>query len=231
MGLRRRLDKPGTLNREPDKLGNDERPNMLQVGLTGGIASGKSLVARVLRDLGAHLIDADRIVHELLAPDQQAWQETLDYFGNEILLPNRCIDRRKLGELVFNSAEKRAWLNRCLHPLVFAAYTAMVKHMRDRSPDTIIVLDAALLIETGYHRNMDKIVVVCADREQQIERLILRDNFTREQALARIASQMPLAEKREHADYVIDNTGSRGDTMRQARELYQKLKQDAERAA
>jgi len=202
---------------------------MILVGLTGGIASGKSLVARVFKDLGAHIIDADRIVHDLLEPGQQAFQEVLDYFGEEILLPNDGIDRRKLGEIVFNNAEKRAWLNSCLHPRVFHVYTTQVQQLRRRQPDCIVVFDAALLIETGYHRKMDRTVVVYADVEQQIERLSVRDNYSREQALSRIASQLPLAEKRDQADYVIDNTGSREDTERQARELFKQLIVEAKR--
>lgn len=202
---------------------------MLIVGLTGGIASGKGLVARVFKELGAHVIDADRIAHELLEPDQDAWQEALDYFGKDILLRDNSIDRRKVGEIVFNDAGKRAWLNQCLHPKVFDAYTSRVNHLRSRQPEAIVVFDAALLIETGYHRKMDRIVVVYAGLEQQIERLTARDKFTREQALARIASQMPLAEKRGHADYVIDNTGTREATERQARDIFKKLKQEAER--
>lgn len=202
---------------------------MLLVGLTGGIASGKSLVARVFKDLGAHIIDADRIVHELLQPGQQAWQEVIDYFGKDILLPDNNIDRRRLGEIVFNSAEKRAWLNSCLHPRVFQVYTGQVQHILSRQPDAVIVFDAALLIETGYHRKMGKTVVVYSDVEQQIERLTHRDKFSREQALIRIVSQMPLPEKRSHADYVIDNTGTREDTERQARELFKQLQEEAQR--
>jgi dephospho-CoA kinase len=202
---------------------------MLLVGLTGGIASGKSLVARVFKDQGAHVIDADRIVHELLEPNQQAWAEVVEYFGRDILLPDGKIDRRKLGGIVFTNAEKRAWLNNCLHPRVFLVHTAQVKHIRERSPEAIVVLDAALLIETGYDRNMDRTVVVYAEQEQQIERLMARDKFSREQAMVRIASQMPLSEKRRHASYVIDNTGSRESTEQQAREVLLKLKQDAER--
>ncbi|MGC1456144.1 MAG: dephospho-CoA kinase [Nitrospirota bacterium] len=208
----------------------DERISMLIVGLTGGIASGKGLVARVFKDLGAHVIDADRIVHELLAPDQDAYQDVVDHFGKDIQLPHGGIDRRKLGDIVFSDAEQRAWLNNCLHPRVFAAYTTQVTHIRDRTPEAIIVFEAALLIETGYNRNLDKIVVVYADQEQQIERLAARDKLTREQALARIASQMPLAEKRGNADYVIDNTGSRDNTERLAREVFKKLRQDSERS-
>jgi dephospho-CoA kinase len=203
---------------------------MLIVGLTGGIASGKSLVAKVFQDLGAHVIDADKIVHELLEPDQQAWEEVIGYFGPEIVFPDKTIDRKKLGEIVFKNAEKRAWLNQCLHPKVFAAYTTRVQHLRARAPDAIIVLDAALLIETGYHKKMDRIVVVYADEEQQMDRLTNRNRFSREQALARIRSQMPLSEKRTYADYVIENTGTREETEQQAREVFQKLKREAERA-
>jgi dephospho-CoA kinase len=204
---------------------------MLLVGLTGGIASGKSLVARVFKDLGARLIDADRIVHDLLSPDQQAGQEVLSYFGKQILLPDGRIDRRKLGEIVFNDAEKRAWLNQCLHPRVFDAYQAQVRQALGHSSGALIVLDAALLIETGYHRKMDRIVVVYSKPEQQLERLISRDRFTEEEALARIRSQLPLAEKRSLADYVIDNTGSRENTEQQAREVYARLQQEAERTS
>jgi dephospho-CoA kinase len=202
---------------------------MLLVGLTGGIASGKSLVAGVFKDLGAHLVDADRIVHELLEPGSEAAREVLDCFGEEILLPDGRIDRRKLGEIVFNDAAKRARLNQCLHPKVFESYQAQVRQVGNRSPQAIIVLDAALLIETGYHRGMDRVVVVYAEPEQQLERLISRNGFTREEALARVQSQMPLAEKRDFADYVIDNTGTRERTQQQAREVYSRLKQEAEK--
>lgn len=202
---------------------------MLLLGLTGGIASGKSLVAHVLKDLGAHIIDADRIVHDLLQPGQQAFQEVIDHFGKDILLPDNGIDRRKLGEIVFNSAGKRAWLNNCLHPRVFNVVTTQIQHILSRQPDAIIVFDAALLIETGYHHKMDKIIVVYSEVEQQIERLINREAFSREQAISRITSQMPLSEKRGHADYIIDNTGPRDDTERQARELFQTLLEDAKR--
>ena len=202
---------------------------MLLVGLTGGIASGKNLVAQVFKDLGAHIIDADRIVHDLLKPGRDVRQEVVDYFGKDILLPDTRIDRGKLGEIVFNDEEKRAWLNRCIHPQVFSAYTAQVEHIRNQQPGAIIVFDAVLLIETGYHRNMDRTVVVYAEQEQQIKRLSSRDGFTREQALARIRCQMPLGEKRSHADYVIDNTGAREQAERQAKEVFLKLKEDAEK--
>ena len=201
---------------------------MIIAGLTGGIASGKSLVARVFKDLGAHVIDADQIVHELLEPGQPTWQEVIDHFGKHIQRPDSTIDRRELGEIVFNDAEKRAWLNSCIHPRVFVAFSACVKHVCDRQPDAIVIFDAVLLFETGYNRNMGRTIVVYAEEEQQIERLAMRNKFTREHALARIRSQMPLAEKRGLADYVIDNTGSREHAEAQAKEIFQKLKKESD---
>ena len=202
---------------------------MLQVGLTGGIASGKSLVARIFRDLGAHLIDADRIVHEFLEPGQPAYTEILHHFGRDIQLPDGRIDRRVLGQIVFQDRDKLLWLNQCLHPRVFEAYRLMISHLRERQEEIIVVFDAALLIETGFHRKMDRVVVVYAELDQQLERLALRDGFTKEQALSRIRSQMPLDEKRGQADYVIVNTGTREQAEHQAREIYVKLNRVAEK--
>lgn len=122
--------------------------------------------------------------------------------------------------------KKRAWLNRCLHPKVFEVYTTQVRHLSARQPDAIVVFDAALLIETGYHKKMDKVIVVYADEEHQLKRLMERDRFTHDQAVARIRSQMPLGEKRLHADYVVENTGNREETERQTREIFELLKKN-----
>jgi dephospho-CoA kinase len=202
---------------------------MLIVGLTGGIASGKSLVTRVLRDLGAHIIDADKIVHELLSPDHDACREVVGHFGDKIRLPDGSIDRRKLGDIIFNHPEERVWLNQCIHPRVFKAYQTQVHYLRERQPDAIVIMDAALLIETGYHKHMDRLIVVYSDQKDQVSRLMERDRFTLEQALARISSQMPLNEKRKYADYVIENTGTREETELQAQEIFEKLKTKAGR--
>lgn len=202
---------------------------MLIVGLTGGIASGKSLVTRVLRDLGAHIIDADKIVHDLLSPGEEACNEVVGHFGKSIRLPDGSIDRRKLGDIIFSRPDERAWLNNCIHPRVFQACQTKVRHLRERRPGAIVVLDAALLIETGYHKKMDKLIVVYAHQKDQVKRLLERDRFTLGQALARISSQMPLDEKRTYADYVIDNTGTREATERQTREVFEKLRQEAGR--
>ncbi len=202
---------------------------MLKVGLTGGIASGKSFVARVFKDLGAHIIDADRIVHDLLETDQQVSQEILNFFGNSIIREDKSIDRRKLADIIFNNVEKRIWLNSCLHPRVFAVYNSQIHLLCNRQPDCIVMLDAALLIETGFYHGMDRVIVVYAEIEQQAERLIARDKLTHEQAMARIKSQMPLIEKRGHADFVIDNTGDRESTERQTRRIFDKLKDEMAR--
>jgi dephospho-CoA kinase len=200
---------------------------MLHVGLTGCIASGKSFVAHRLRDLGACLIDADRIVHALLEPGQPAWHAIHARFGESILLPDTCINKRTLGDIAFSDERDREWLNQELHPRVFDAYQSLVRGMHNRPADTIIVFDAALLIETGYHRNMEKLVVVYADPDQQLERLMTRDCMTKEQALARIRAQLPIQEKRKFADYVIDNTRTREETEKQAHKLYAILKKEA----
>jgi dephospho-CoA kinase len=202
---------------------------MLIVGLTGGIASGKSLVTRVFRDLGAHIIDADKIVHDLLAPGQDACSEVIGHFGRDIQLPDGSIDRRKLGDIIFNHPEERAWLNQCIHPRVFKAYQTQIHHLRDRQLDAMVIMDAALLIETGYHKHMDKLIVVYAGQQDQLKRLMERDRFTLEQSMARISSQMPLDEKKKYADYVIENTGTREATERQAREIFVKIKAEAGR--
>jgi dephospho-CoA kinase len=202
---------------------------MLIVGLTGGIASGKSLATRVLRDLGAHIIDADKIVHDLLGAGQETCREVVHHFGVAIQLPDGSIDRRKLGDIIFNNPEERAWLNQCIHPRVFEAYNHQVRHISERQPDAIVVMDAALLIETGYHKKVDKLIVVYASQKDQVKRLMERDRFTFEQAMARISSQMPLDEKRAYADYLIENTGTREETELQTREIFSKLKAEAGR--
>ena len=202
---------------------------MLLVGLTGGIASGKSLVARIFKDLGAHLIDADCIVRDLMAPDEPAWEEISAYFGADILLPDRSIDRRKLGAIVFRDAEKRSWLNQCLHPRVFDAYQARVRSLRERRSDCVVVFDAALLIETGYHRMMDRLVVVAAEPSQQLRRLRERDGLSETDATARIRSQIPLDEKRKVADFVIENSGDRAAAEQEAKRVLELLKREAER--
>lgn len=199
---------------------------MLIVGLTGGYASGKSTVAKMFVELGAALIDADQLAREVVEPEKAAWFEIVAHFGKGILLGNREIDRKALGEIVFRDKEERERLNAIVHPKVLEEELNAIEKIREREPDAIAILSVPLLIESGHYRHCDKIVVVTVDEETHIKRLMDRDGFTREEAIRRISSQMPLSEKVRYADFVIDNSRSIEETKSQVREVFGKLKVD-----
>jgi dephospho-CoA kinase len=196
---------------------------MLKTGLTGGIATGKSYVLSVLQELGCEVIDADAIVHQLIEPGEPAYQEIIDHFGQEIIGVEGKIDRAKLGAIVFADKTRREKLNSIIHPRVYEAQARWFSDVEQRNPRAIAVVDASLMIETGSYRRFDKLVVVYCHAELQIERLMARNNFTREQALARINAQMPSEEKLKYADYRIDTSGGFEDTRRQVEALYAEL--------
>ena len=199
---------------------------MLRVGLTGGIASGKSTVASVLRDLEYPVLDADSIARELLEPGQDAYKEVVREFGDPILARGGAVDRPKLGAIVFSDAQKRARLNQILHPRiqeVVASWFAALD--RPGGPD-LAFEDAALILEAGAKKNLDRVVVCWCRPEQQIERLQER-GLSVEEAKARIAAQMPMEEKRRLADETIDCSGSIEETQRQVQAVIAKLKQSA----
>jgi dephospho-CoA kinase len=196
---------------------------MLKIGLTGGIATGKSYVLSVLQELGCEVIDADAIVHQLMEPGQPVYQEIIDHFGREVIGIEGKIDRAKLGAIVFADKAQRERLNSIIHPRVYEAQARWFSEVEQRNPEAIAVVDASLLIETGSYRRFDKVVVVYCDTGLQIERLMTRNNFTREQALARINAQMPSQEKLKYADYPIDTSGGFEDTRRQVESLYSRL--------
>ncbi len=193
------------------------------VGLTGGVASGKSLVSGELKRLGAHIIDADRISREILHAGSPAYLEITGAFGEGVLNADGTIDRKALARIVFADRGKLALLNRITHPPIIEEIRARIKALIERFADPLIVVDAALLIEAGLNKEMSKVIVVYADEEKQIKRMIERDHLSVEEAMARINAQMPLARKIKYADYVIDNNGSVEDTRRFVRELYVKL--------
>ncbi|MCX5886590.1 MAG: dephospho-CoA kinase [Proteobacteria bacterium] len=193
------------------------------IGLTGGIGSGKSVVAEMLKNLGAHIIDADQISRDVMVPESEAYKKVVNTFGKEILQDDRSIDRKKLGDLVFGDPEKIAKLNECTHPAIFAEIDRRVEEIRRNNPDAIIIIDAALLVETAAHERFDKLIVVSADEETQLKRLKERDGFAEEEAQKRISSQMPLKEKVKYADFVIHNDKGLEDTRRQVAEIYKKL--------
>ena len=197
---------------------------MLRVGLTGGLASGKSFVGHALANLGCHMVNADLLGHEVLLPGGEAYAAVVAEFGEGILEPDRTISRRRLGALVFDRPERLVALNALVHPPVIRREEEMIREFGATDPDGIAVVEAAILIETGSYRRFDRIIVAVCDPEQQIERAMARDGLAREQAEARIRRQMPLEEKRKFADYVIDTRGTKQETLRQVEEMYQSLR-------
>lgn len=197
---------------------------MLNVGLTGGLASGKSFVGAALEDLGCRLIEADALGHEVLLPDGAAYASVVRAFGRGILNPDGEIDRKLLALEVFADKERLRLLNSLVHPEVRRRTAELTAEYFAVDPDAIVVVEAAIHIETGAYKAFDKLILVVCTVEQQIERAMKRDGWTRAQALARLASQMPLEQKRQFADYVIDTSGPKEDTLRQTDEVFQLLR-------
>jgi dephospho-CoA kinase len=197
---------------------------MLIVGLTGGVASGKSVVSRILKEEGAYLIDADQIARELVQPRASAWEELVKVFGKEILQKDGSIHRKKLAAKVFSDPKQRDLLNRTLHPRIKEEMGRRLKAIGQKDPEAIVVIDAPLLVETGDHREMDKVIVVISTEAQQIARLREREGMDQEEARRIMASQIATEEKVKVADFVIRNEGSLEETERRAREVFQELK-------
>ena len=196
----------------------------LPFGLTGGIACGKSTVARYFQDLGAYIIDADRVGHELIEPGRAAYQEIVERFGKEILDPSGQIDRTKLGPKVFADPQQLQTLNSILHPRIIARVQELAAEQLRRSPHAVVIVDAALIFESGIGGTLRKVMVAWCRHQQQVERLMAKTGVSREAAEARIRAQMPVEEKRRRADYVIDCSGSMEDTRRQAEAIYLDLR-------
>jgi dephospho-CoA kinase len=197
---------------------------MLRVGLTGGLASGKSFVAHALRDLGCYLIEADELGHQVLLPGAEAYDAVVNEFGGGILGENGFIDRRKLAAIVFNDPERLKKLNSFVHPAVHARQERRIAEIAAGDPKAIVVVEAAILVETGSYRSFDQLIVAMCNRETQIERAMKRDSATREQVLARLERQLPLQEKLRYANYVIDTSGTKEETLKQTREVYNSLR-------
>src|SRR5215213_3312083 len=179
---------------------------MLRVGLTGSIAVGKSFVASVFTELGCHVLDADQTAREVVMPGTPGLAAITDAFGKEILNPDGTLDRKQLAAVVFGNEEKRQRLNHILHPFIIARQDEILREWETKDPNGIGIVDAALMIESGGYCRFDKLIVVHCRPEVQLERLMLRDKLSREQALRRIASQMPQEEKQKFADYLINTS-------------------------
>jgi dephospho-CoA kinase len=195
---------------------------MLRVGLTGGIGCGKSTVAAMMRKLGCHVISADQIAHALMLPGQPAYSEIRRQFGAQVFASDGNIDRARLAGIVFADPQRLASLNAIVHPGVLSELDQEFDRLSRTDPDGIAVVEAALLIESGYHQRLDRLVLVSCTREQQLERLThpaFGRNMSLDQAQKRIAAQMTLEEKRKLANDEIDSSGSLDDTKRQVRTL------------
>jgi len=200
---------------------------MLIVGLTGGVASGKTAVSQVLKEEGAYIIDADQIARELVQPHKPAWNELIRAFGQEILQEDGSIHRKKLADKVFADPKERRLLNQVLHPRIREEMDRRTGEIGQKDPEAIVVIDAALLVELGDHREMDKVIVVSSTERQQIERLQDRDGMDQEKARKILSSQMAPEEKLKVADFVIRNEGSLNEVRRRAKEVFQELKRIA----
>jgi dephospho-CoA kinase len=197
----------------------------LLVGLTGTMGSGKSTTASMLKKMGAFIIDADAICRDLVLPGRPAWKEITQSFGKEILqVDEQTLDRGKLAQIIFSDKEKKKQLETILHPKVIAEEMKMAEKIFKDRPEAIVVVEAALLIESGNDQKMDKVIVVACDEEQSIQRAMKRSSLSLEEAISRIRNQMPQTEKIKHADYILRNNGNPDELKQKVQALYSEFK-------
>ncbi len=196
---------------------------MRVIGLTGGIASGKSTVARMLRELGAQVVDADQVAREVVEPGTPAYDDVVRTFGEAVLDSDRRIDRKKLGAIVFADADRRKALNAITHPRIAAA-TAQKLAALAASGVPVAFYEAALLVENQVHHGLAGLIVVAAPLQAQIDRVVRRDSLSEAEARARIAAQLPLSEKVKSATWVIDTGGSMEDTRAQVNKVWNEIR-------
>ena len=194
------------------------------IGLTGNIGSGKSLAASYFKELGAYIIDADLISRQLVAPHQPAWKEIVDKFGDEYLNPDKTLNRSKLAVEVFQNHKKRHVLEVILHHRVIAEEKKIYSDHQKINPESVVIIDSALLIESQNYKNVAKVIIVQSTQELQIQRVINRDGESRRSVKSRLETQMSLEEKLNYADYVIDNTRGRDLLKSQVHRLYSEFK-------
>ncbi len=197
---------------------------MLKAGLTGGLATGKSFVGEALASMGCYLIKADELGHQVLLKGGEAYEGVVREFGAGILGDDGEIDRQRLAALVFDDPARLEVLNGLVHPPVIQREELWITGIAARDPAAIVVVEAAILIETGSYKRFDRLIIVVCNEEQQLQRAMERGGASREKVLARIRRQMPLEEKRKFAHYVIDTSGSKEATIRQTTEVYNLLR-------
>ena len=198
----------------------------LLIGLTGGIATGKSTVSAMLRQLGCVIIDADQLARDVVAPGEPALAAIAEEFGSDVLQPDGTLDRKKLGAIIFADPVRRKRLEAITHPAIRDRFLHQVQELGEKNFAGIVAFDAAVLIESGNYKNMERLVVVATDEATQVARLMARDGITREDAELKVKSQMPVAEKAKLADHVIDNSGDRAATEAAVRRVHSALLAD-----
>lgn len=196
---------------------------MILVGLTGGVATGKSTVAAMLKQCGAVIIDADQLAREVVTPGKPAWKEIAATFGKGVLHSDRTLNRHLLGAIVFRHPAKRLVLERIIHPRVAREQKRLTREAARNNPKAVVIYDVPLLFETGIDKRVDTTLVVTADRETQIARLKKRNSLSRAEAIRRIKSQMPLSKKIRMAEYVIDGTLPLSQLRKQTAHLFKQL--------
>jgi dephospho-CoA kinase len=199
---------------------------MLRVGLTGSIGVGKSFVAGLLAELGCHVLDADLTAREVVEPNSVALKKLVAEYGPEVLQPDGALDRARLGALVFGDAQRRSTLNSILHPYIIERQDELLREWEAVDPEGIAIVDAALMIESGGYKRFDKLIVVHCRPEIQLQRLMLRNALSREEAEKRISAQMSQEEKKKFADYLIDTSEGFDDTRRQTDQVYAALQEN-----
>jgi dephospho-CoA kinase len=197
---------------------------MILVGLTGGVATGKSTVAKMFKRCGAIVIDADKLARAVVEPGKPAWHAIVNTFGSQVVRPDRSLDRHVLGAMVFRNRSKLRRLERIIHPRVAREQQRLVRRIAKRKPRAVVIYEVPLLLEAGVDKRVDKIIVVTADRNTQIARLKKRNGLSRAEALRRISSQMPLAKKTQQADHLLNGTLLRPSLRKQVGQLFRGLR-------
>lgn len=201
---------------------------MLIVALTGGIASGKSVVAEVLEELGCYIHHADKIAHDLMEPEKPAWKKIVAHFGKKILNEDKTINRSRLGKIIFSDEKERRFLNELIHPLVLEKKKEVSSRLEKEGHYNIFISEAALTIEAGFADFFDKIIMTYCKKEVQKKRLMERDGISRKQTMKIIKSQIQPQEKLKYADYIIDTSSSLQSTVEQTERVYRNLMMDNE---
>ena len=196
---------------------------MLTVALTGGIASGKSVIADILKNLGCYIYPSDRIAHELMEPDKPAWKKIVAHFGKEILNEDQTINRSRLGKIIFSDKKEQRFLNELIHPLVHEKKKETIQKIEKEGRFNIFVSEAALTVEAGFTDFYDKVIVVYCSQDVQIKRLMERDRINQKEASQKLESQIMPEEKLKYADYIIDTSETLKDTVEQTERVYRNL--------